>query len=93
MTEYVPGPVTEGGLGNSPPIVSAKVDFSTVPFVVTVNDKVLLAPGLSVPKSNVAGETLMYPASHVPLTLTVLVVAPPPLIVMVADCDPTAVGL
>ena len=76
------------------------MDFTVRPPVkllpVTVNDFCLELPLITVP--NVKAVTLVLivglaELTHVPFTLTVLLVAPPPLMVIVPVCVPVAVGL
>ena len=61
-------------------------------LVVTVKVLLALLPLTTLPNANDDALIMMLGTTQVPVTLTVLLVAPPPLIAMVAECEPAAEG-
>ena len=61
------------------------------PLTVKVLETVL--PLTTLPNASDVGFTVMVGTTHVPETETTLSAAPPPLMVMVPECEPAAEGL
>ena len=79
----------EVGLAENTPLppftIKARLPVKLVPVTLNVCDE-LLAKVREVLLTEMVGTT------HLPVTLTVLGDAPPPLMVMVAECEPAAEG-
>ena len=62
-----------------------------VPVTVNVLETALSLT--TVPNASDEAVVVMLGTTHMPVAVTVLLVAPPPLMVMLAECEPSVVGL